>query len=235
MRQRNGQGRRHAWKPVLEAIESRELLSTTAFLSARRLTSALTRQQQGGIFFKATGQLGGIDSTPLSTGVDPRIIASGNGVPTPHERVRNLFQAKFAGSYDESRGRTNELATTTRLHGEGAWTRILHGSTLTVIATPKPGTTEPAVGIVELNDRNINTGQLLLRFQGLPGDASQPSPTRFSWVVDPSSSGAYTGAVGQGFAEIRYTPERPLTATGFGRGRFAMRITGTLIVTGLPL
>ncbi|WZO99596.1 hypothetical protein EP7_001203 [Isosphaeraceae bacterium EP7] len=219
-------------KPGIEPCEGRLLLSTVTGIKQAQVQAPTQTRAQAAAGFP---QSGGILGTALSTGVDPAVIAGGVGVPTRHEASRNAFVAKFAGNYDSVGGRTSELAATTRLAANGAWTNILKGSTLAILSTPKPSATNPgfAQGIVELNPRSISvTGQLILRVEGTVGDTNLPTPTKLTWVVDPTSSGAYNNATGQGTVELRYFPKGP--RNGGTTGSFRMIITGTLIRSGLP-
>jgi hypothetical protein len=225
-------------------VETRELLSVTALIATSRPSlpvPGLTRLEQfPPVYQSQTPNLtgGAAGQPPLATGNNPFVIASGtfDGTPTRHELARNQFAAKFAGSYELSPGRTNELATTTRLEGNGSWTNILHGEILAVIATPVAGSSLPAVGIVELNARNDSvTGQLILRAQAAPGDTSLPAPSHYTWVVDPSSSGGYTNALGQGTLDVHYLPTSlSRSARGLsGAGKIFVVIKGDLVTSGL--
>lgn len=227
-------------RPTLEAIEPRTMLSVTGIIAANATPQRhLTRGQAARLTFPPPGflpQPGGIDSkTALDTNIDPVVIASGNGVPTPHEKSRNYFQAKFYGEYVASQGRTRDIALTVRLRTNGTWTNVLKGDVDSVFSTPRKGTNELAVGFVQLNPRSLGViGQLMLRLQARPGDLAKPTPRKFTWVVDPNSSGVYANAVGQGIAQIAYAPAAKTTHRQFGHGAFWLKITGTLITSGLP-
>jgi hypothetical protein len=219
-------------RPGVEPFEGRLLLSTIPGVSPAHVPAPTQTRAQAAAGFP---QPGGILGTPSSTAVDPAAIGSGVGVPTKHEANRNAFFGKFAGSYNSTGGRTSELAATTRLTANGSWTNILKGTTQAVLSTPKASTTNPgfAQGIVELNPRSISvTGQLVLRVQAAVGDTNLPTPTRFTWVVDPTSSAAYNNATGQGTIELKYFPKGP--RNGGTTGSFRMIVSGTLITTGLP-
>ena len=229
--QRDRRGRMRS-RPVLEYMEGRQLLSSTAF------RSGLTRSQTAQHFIQANGQVGipegGITSPiQLNTGADTRLTASGVGVPTPHERARNVFRGQFSGIYESGPGRTSELAATTRWDMAGRWTDILHGKAYAAVATPKPGTGGNAYGFVDLNPRSVSvTGQLLLRIAAAPGDSSLPTPRHFTWVLDPSSSNAYTNATGQGDIYVTYS-RKQFHKHGTIVGQMSMVISGTLVRSGL--
>ena len=217
-------------KPYLEGVEARILLS---------FTPGFTRTQASSQFVNLNGQVGipngGINGTPLSTGPDTQIIASGLGIPTAKEIARNRFTAHFGGNFDIAAPRTSDQSAVVRLRASGAWTDILHGSLLSVVSLPNAGSNGSAVGIFEMSPKSQSvTGRLLLRVSGATGDASRPTPGLLNWVVDPASSGSYTYATGQGTIKLVYGAS-DRSHSNRTTGNVVVYVSGTLVRSGLIL
>ena len=114
-RDRRKKARRGA-RPLVEAVESRELLSgiTAALIAganAQRVGHALVLHAGGGTVH--TAQVGGTgDPQPTSQFLNPT-----GGLPTPHEQARQAFRAVFVGPFLVSRGRYSSQATLLSITG----------------------------------------------------------------------------------------------------------------------
>ena len=116
-------------------------------------------------------------------------------VPTPHELARQRFVAKFSGPFVTGAGRFLDQASQTFITGGGMSSAFLHGNLQVALYTPvnpKGQTT----GIAALIVKNVsNTGNLLVL--DLQGDTQSLDgggrPTRFTWTVDGSSGGTFSG------------------------------------------
>ena len=95
--------------------------------------------------------------------------------------------------------------------------------------------TQPITGEAALIVKNVaNTGNLLaLTLHGDPQPGDHGLPTRLTWTVDDNSGGNYTGATGQGTAQIVYFPAGKLPKRAFGAGRFGIVFRGEVATVGV--
>src|SRR5262249_16002406 len=121
------------------------------------------------------------------------------GTPTPHELRRQTFVGRFKGSYIIGPGRTSDQALQLSSKGYGGgnqarfwWTDLR----ITVPADPAVAVT----GVIYIISRNVGTTgtQLFLDLVGDRATAVNGIPTRYTFTVDPSSSGIYANAGGYG-------------------------------------
>jgi len=95
-------------------------------------------------------------------GAPPATVAAVAHEPTPHERAREAFVAKFAGSFVTGPGRFTDQATQSFIKGGGTSNAFLHGDLQMVTFTPiDPG--GDVTGTAALIVKNVsNSGNLLV-------------------------------------------------------------------------
>lgn len=181
-------------RPKLEAVEARELLSgVTAMLAARahvvKPASVLNTNP--------------VENVP---GSPPVPYVPGQGVPTPHELIRQRFHATFSGPVVQGPGRFSDQAKTLYYRGVGGSNQFLHGSYQMAIVFPTDPT-QPIVGGVYMQDRNANSGgQIGFDLTIDPNSLDRfGRPTRATFVGDPNVySGIYYSETSLGTVKIRY-------------------------------
>jgi hypothetical protein len=159
--------------------------------------------------------------------------------PTPHELARQKFVAKFSGSFITGPPRFTDQASQTFIQGGGTSSAFLHADLQMGVYTPVDPNHE-TTGIAALIPKNVSNSGNILVFD-LQGDTTSLDrmgrPTRFTWTVDSSSGGTFSGSTGEGTVEIRYwrggkLPPRAWSAGGAGvifRGRIETNgVTGIL-------
>jgi hypothetical protein len=121
--------------------------------------------------------------------------------------ARETFSARFKGHFDTGPGRFTDQALLTHIVAGGTSNQFFHGNVTIVLFTPVDPS-QPVTGqAILFNKTNSSTGTALgMDLTGdRPSDPMQP-PTHFTWTVNGSSGGAYTGATGQGTLDIAYSP-----------------------------
>lgn len=156
-------------------------------------------------------------------------------VPTPREQLREAFSARFAGSFVTGRGRFTDQASQTFLKGGGNSNAFLHGDLQMAFYPPKDPA-DPTPGTAALIVKNVsNSGNLLVL--DLQGDGQSfdraGRPTRFTWTVDGSSGGTFSGATGQGTVQISYRPSGRLPGGATGAGSFGATFRGSIMTTSV--
>src|SRR5262249_10514866 len=131
------------------------------------------------------------------------------GNPTPSERRRQQFVARFVGPYSVQPGRTNTEAIQTLIQGAGTANTMLHCDIQIRFTTPKDPSL-PIGGVSTIFDRNLNTNTAL----GLDLAAPQSNvdrggrPNHIPTVtLDVNqSAGTYVQGFAQGVMNIHYIP-----------------------------
>jgi hypothetical protein len=160
------------------------------------------------------GPVSSVNLGSLLAQAGPQATATVPHLPTPHELARQKFAAKFSGSFITGRGRFSDQASQTFIKGGGTSNDFLHGDLQMAVYTPIDPAGE-TTGIAALIVKNVsNSGNLLIL--DLRGDTASLDhtgrPTRFTWTVNGSSGGTFSGAAGEGTVEIRYRPGGKLAA-----------------------
>jgi hypothetical protein len=155
--------------------------------------------------------------------------------PTPHEQARRAFVAKFAGNFITGPGRLTDQASQSFISGGGTSSAFLHGDLQMAVYVPRDPSSN-TTGLAALIVKNVsNTGNLLVL--DLQGDTQSLDgagrPTRFTWTVDGSSGGTFSGADGQGTVEIRYRPGGQLPKRASSAGNAAVIFRGFLNTNGV--
>ena len=213
-RQQPASGLRTAVRPGLEALEPRALLTAPVLFTATR-----------------AAPLGIVRAALPAAVAGPRPDAE----PTPHERARQRFEARFAGSFATGPGRYTDQAAQTYSQGGGTSNTFLHGDLQMVVFSPLDPA-QPTTGLAALIDKNVaDSGNLLLL--DLVGDPSSVDrggrPTRLTWTVNDGSGGSFQGASGEGTVEIRYRPGGKLPPRARSAGSVGVIFRGQLATLGV--
>jgi hypothetical protein len=213
--------RSRCWKPAVEAVEQRRLLSLVTnilvsnhqnFVNSQRNRSALGDQSA----VSATSAQNGF--TPSRTSiVSPEnqgpqgvnLMLSPQGVMTPKQFKKSLFQATFVGPYTIGPGRFSTEALQVAVRGVGRTTNILHADIQIGMIVAKDPSIQNS-GASTIFDRNINSNSALGWNLASPSTDvdSRGRPNRFVSVsLDTNtSSGNFVEGYSQGVLEIRYVP-----------------------------
>jgi hypothetical protein len=222
---------RRVLRPTVEQYERRELLSAitgvlaaNSLLSSRHAPKASTNLAggagaaggsggQGSAAFPASISLGGVslNQGPLLNpdGTINNLALAPTGTPTPRERRRQRFVARYVGPYSVVPGRTTTEAIQTMIQATGAANTMLHSDIQIQLITPKDPS-QPIGGVSTIFDRNLNTNTVL----GFDLAAPQSNvdrggrPDHFSTVnIDANiSAGTYVEGYAQGVLNIHYIP-----------------------------
>jgi hypothetical protein len=235
--------RSSARRPVLEALETRELLSKShpdaaAHDQPRASAAAALALAQKAHVESPNGLLGKRAPGPF---LDPAVIAqaaaelyppgSPAGTPTPREIHRQIFTARWIGQYTIGPPRFSDRSSTIHLYGvAGGSDQFLKGKFQIALfppanpsATPTPGNpfANQVTGVAGLFMQNyLQTGALLvLDLNAVPASGSSAStlPTHLTWTYDSNSSTSNYSA-----------PSGIVAGGGFTQG------TGTLDIKYLP-
>jgi hypothetical protein len=224
---RHGRGARaaHRRHPVVEGLETRELLSPNGLIGKRAPGPFLNpRVIQQSVQLLYTGPEA---VTPMT--------------PTPREIKRQTFTARWIGEYTVGPPTFSDRASTIFFHAvSGGSNAFLKGKFQMVLyppanpdATPTPGDpyANQTVGLANLINQNFleTGGMLVLDINTTPGLVSNTGalPTHLTWTFDTASGGTFTAPTGfnqgTGTLDIKYIPDRvPLPHT---------EGSGTMIVT----
>jgi hypothetical protein len=169
-------------------------------------------------------------------------VAPGNGEvlgsPTPHELRRTFYVARFKGHYTVGPGRYTGYPTAISSLGYGGSNQAFHLWTNMRIAIPADPT-QPIIGTIYIIPWTVGTTgtQLMLDLQGDPTSEVNGLPTRFTWNVDPSSSGLYATTNGygggSGTMNVQYFPEGRGPSPATQKGELYFSITGFINVAGI--
>lgn len=201
------------WKagPTLEALESRDLPSS----------GSLTPGPQ-----------------PIRSHRKPLVQSPS----TRREIGTDRFFAAFAGPYVAGRNDAVDPGRTLFIRGGGNSSAFLHGDVLMSIEIPPgPDPSGAPTGKASLFVKNyaVTSNLLILDLVGDPQDgrARDGRPTRLTWSVGEGSSGAFTGAEGQGSLEIVYQPGGKLPPHAIDAGRAGVKFSGRVRIekTANPL
>jgi hypothetical protein len=181
---------------TLEGLEDRKLLSYYGSLSPLHTLRRVAAQ-----------------TAPLTTTASGTVTANqigGNtsdlGPPTPNELAKQRFVAKLAGTFETAPGRyalqpLQGLVLTTG--GSNQALRLQSQMQFFTYSSPSL----PPNGQINLSTKNVgNTGNMLLL--DLTADSTSDShglPTHYTWTVNGSSGGVWTGATGSGTLDVRFS------------------------------
>lgn len=195
-----GRGRaRLAYRPSLERVESRELMS--GIIAAMLTSQPPPIHRQGAEVQSLAADSGGIVPGALVPPFSP-----GTGEPTPHELARQRFRAVFNGPLYVGGPRFTDQKKILYFRGVGGSTMFLHGDYQMGIVFPKDPT-KPITGGAYLQDKNINSGSVIgfdITFD--PNSLDRHGrPTLGTFVEDPNVyGGAFFSPTSSGIVKIRY-------------------------------
>lgn len=201
------------YRPNLEVIESRELLS--GLMVALAGQSPAPRVNAQALEARAADGIGA---------VGPEYPLLGQGQPTRHELARSRFRAYFDGPALVGPGRFSDQAKITYIRGVGGATGFLHGDLNLGIVTPTDPNA-PFQGLAVLRDKSTASEAILgLDVSGSRTDVdSRGRPTLLTFVSSPNIyGGAYTANSSAGTMTIRYHG-----------GRAVVRFNGLVHTNGL--
>ncbi len=212
-------------KPGLERLEGRELPTFTLIHHASLSPATLAALEAANVAKQVQANM-------------PAPAAPPSGTPTPHELTRQTFVGKFLGTYTVGNGRTSGEAQQILTLGSGTTNQSLHGQYQMRVSIPTDPTV-PTSGVIALFPTNVATSgsTLILDLTADPTSLVRGLPTRYTWTVDPSSSGIYTNAggygMGQGTLEIHFLNPRRGPAPATQSGKTTVVIHGLINVGGV--
>lgn len=165
----------------------------------------------------------------------PPAAATETPQPTARELARQAFSAKFSGMYVAGPGRYTDQKAQFFISGGGMSTSFLKGDVQIGLFTPVDPS-RPTTGIAALIDKNAsNSGNILVL--DLRGDTSSLDaagrPTHFTWTVDGSSGGSFSGATGSGTLDIRYWTGGKRMANAPRSGKAGVMFKGLVDTNGV--
>ena len=239
-------GRRsRSWKPVVEAVEPRRLLSMAAVamtgdqqalinpIGARpavgdhRTSTAPAAPANGGGGF--TPSLSSIALLQNQGQQGVNLLLQPMGRMTPQQYRKSLYTATFVGNYTIGPGRFDTEAMQLAIQGVGRTTNMLHADVqIGAVVAKDPSIQNSGAGTIF--DRNQNSNSSLVFFLASPsGDVdSHGRPNRFESVSTDAntSGGAFVQGFSQGVLQIRYAPSGRRAPGVIEQGRAYIRFTG---------
>jgi hypothetical protein len=230
-RQFAGMGFKRRCRPLVEGLESRDLLSHVVPHAARPVPAGLP---DPAVIQQAVQLLYGPNSqTPMT--------------PTPAAVRRQLFAARWVGQYTIGPPRFSDRASTIHAYGvAGGSNQFLKGKFDLELfppadpgATPTPGNpyVNQLTGVAGLFPQNIlqSSSALVLDLNGTStaGSGTLALPTHLTWTYDfNTSAGAYAAPVGftqgTGTLDLKWMPDaHPLPGTQ-GSGKVIITFQGLI-------
>jgi hypothetical protein len=220
-------------RPTVEHYERRELLSAiTAVMAGNSLRASrhapkASTSLAGGVGSGSAGGSGGQSSSSFASSISlggvslnqgPLLNPDGSvnnlalaptGTPTPSQRRRQTFVARFVGPYSVVPGRTDTEAMQTLIQGAGTANTMLHSDIQIRLVTPKDPSL-PVGGVSTIFDRNLNTNTALGFDLAAPQSnvdrGGRPNHIPTVTVDVNESAGTYVEGFAQGVMNIHYIP-----------------------------
>ena len=173
---------------------------------------------------------------PAVEGMESRLVLSAAGVVHTavihhgHHAISaasNRLTGRISGSYQANAGSSETWASTVLIQGNGPTSAARRSVVAGIIDVPNAGVGVPTLGILSIAPTGNTTDQLRLRIWSSLDATGTPTTSNLNWSVDPTSTGVYRNATGQGTVRIVYPRSRGLHAESAG-GRFTMNLKGTL-------
>jgi hypothetical protein len=237
--------RSRSWKPIVEAVEDRRLLSVvTAIMagnqqmminsikarsilgdrSAAAASTALANAQDG---FATSRSSIALPENQGPQGIN--LLLQPMGQMTPQQYKKSLYTASFVGNYTIGPGRFDTEARQLAVQGVGRTTNMLHADIQIGIIVAKDPTIQNS-GASTIFDRNLNSNTALGFDLASPSTDvdSRGRPNRFETVsLDPNiSSGTYVEGFSQGVLQIRYVPSGKRSRGVLEQGKAYIKFTG---------
>jgi len=165
--------------------------------------------------------------------MESRLVLSAAGVVHTsvihhaHHAASNRLTGKVSGTFESLSASSDVWASTVRIQGNGQTTAARRSVLAGIIDVPNAGTGVPTLGLLSIAPTGNTNDQLRLRIWSSVDATGTPTTSNLNWSVDPSSTGIYQNAAGQGTVRIVYPRARGLHAESVG-GRFTMNLKGTL-------
>jgi len=134
----------------------------------------------------------------------------------------------LSGSYQTAAPLSDVWASTLLLQGKGATSSARRSVLAGIVDVPQPGAGVPTLGLISIAPTGQMNDQLRLRIWSDVNTAG--TPETMNWSVDPSSSGVYQNATGQGTLRLVFPRMRGAHADA-AEGRFTMNLKGTLALS----
>jgi hypothetical protein len=214
-------------RPVVEGLETRELMSTTASMATANLVNSPLIQQFANLLY---GPNSGAPMTPSSG-----------------EIKRQIFTAAWVGQYTIGAPRFSDRASTIHAYAvSGGSNQFLKGKLNMTLFTPAdPGATptpgdpyaNQVTGVAGLFPQNIlqSGSSLALDLNSTPGAGTDPLalPTKMTWTYDSNTSaGAYAApqefTQGTGDVTIQWIPSAHPEPGTMGSGKVIVRFVGLI-------
>ncbi|APW58984.1 hypothetical protein [Paludisphaera borealis] len=237
--------RSRSWKPVVEAVEERQLLSLVtnimmsnhqSFMNSVKARSMLGDSSSAAASAASTsGQKGfapSQSSIALPENQGPQginLMLSPRGAMTPLQYKKSLYTAKFVGNYTIGPGRFDSEALQVAIQGVGSTTNILHADIqLGLIVAKDPSIQNSGASVIF--DRNINSNSSLgFNLASPSSDVDDHGrPNRFVSVsLDTNTSaGNFVEGYSQGVLEIKYKPNGKRTRGVLEQGTAVVTFKG---------
>lgn len=174
---------------------------------------------------------------PAVEGMEARLVLSTAGMVhtalvhhARHDRsaASDRLSGKLSGTYQSTAGTSDVWASTLRFQGKGATSAARQSVLAGIVDVPNSNAGVPTLGILSIAPTGNTNDQLRLRVWSSINATGSPTTGNLNWSVDPSSTGVYHGATGQGTLKLVYPRARSLHVESAG-GRFTMNLKGTLI------
>jgi len=216
---------RRTWKPSVEAVEDRRLLSLVTNILVSNHQSFVNSVKARSYLGAASAATPSAASTTGRSGFAPsqssiaqpenqgpqgiNLLLSPIGQMTPQQYKKSLYQASFVGSYTIGPGRFDSEAMQVAIQGVGRTTDMLHADIqIGLIVARDPSIQNSGASVTF--DRNLNSNSALGFNLASPSTDvdDHGRPNRFVSVsLDTNtSSGSFVEGYSQGVLEIRYVP-----------------------------
>jgi hypothetical protein len=139
----------------------------------------------------------------------------------------NRLSGKLSGSYRMTEPMSDVWASTLLFQGKGSTSAARQSVLAGIVEVPNPDAGVPTLGLISIAPNGNTNDQLRLRIWSEMNAGGTPTTSKLNWSVDPSSTGAYQNASGQGTLRLVYPRTRGLHAES-AEGRFTMNLKGTL-------
>jgi hypothetical protein len=251
---------RHRRRLGFEGLEARDLPSTTPLALGPLASGPHPRAAMvQGPARPAAPELASVDPARRTPFPNPAVIANSLSllygpnsatprIPTPHEAKREVFTARFVGTYIVGPPRFNDRASTIHFFSKDGGSNASRIAKMQMVlfppgnpgATPNPGNpfANQVTGFFGLFPQNLlQTGGLLIYdLVGAPASGSDPHalPTHLSWTNDSfASAGNFVNPAidffqGTGVLDIHYIPDRHPVPGSMGSGRMIVSLQGAL-------
>lgn len=176
---------------------------------------------------------------PAVEGMESRLVLSAAGtvhtavMQHSHHRISarsNRLSGNLSGSYVTAAPTSEIWSSTLLFQGKGATSAARQSVLAGIVNVPNAGVGVPTLGIISIAPNGNTADQLRLRIWSAVDAAGTPTTSTMNWSVDPTSTGIYQNASGQGTVRLIYPRTRGLHAES-ASGRFTMNLKGTLALS----